>query len=184
VQQWYGVTTGGYRQRDRTYREGQGIHFGVDLAARCGTPVVAIASGRVLAIDGDYGSPPHNVVLQLDDGNQAMYGHLWERSRHVVPGQRVQPGDVVGLSGDSRGDGNCRGNPHLHLEIRVQGRSVATNPIPLIDAPWDDLTLGVYPGPRFERDLDHPRRWQFIDDQPNIVFGGRIITNFARPWPP
>jgi murein DD-endopeptidase MepM/ murein hydrolase activator NlpD len=184
VIQWYGVTTGGYRGRNSTYSQGQGIHFGIDLPAPCGTPVLAIAPGRVLAVDGPYGSPPHNVVLLLDDGNQVVYGHLLERSHFVQVGQRVQPGDVVGLSGDSTGRPSCDGNPHLHLEIRKGGRAIATNPILYIEGNWDDYSLGLYPGPRFERDLDTPRRWQFMDDQPDIRFGGPIITNFARPWPP
>jgi hypothetical protein len=184
VTNWYGVTTGGYRGRNSTYAQGQGIHFGIDFATRCGTPVVAVAPGRVIAVDGDYGSPPHNVVIQLDDGNIAMYGHLVERTRHVEPGQRVQPGQVVGNTGDSIAPYNCTRNPHLHLEIRKQGRAVATNPVPFFDTNWQDASLGVYPGPRFERDLDNPRKNQFIDDQPDIWFGGPIITNFTRPWPP
>ncbi|HEV2126752.1 MAG TPA: hypothetical protein VGW38_28680, partial [Chloroflexota bacterium] len=63
VSQWYGVTTAGYRWRTSSYGQGQGIHFGVDFAAPMRTPVVAVAPGRVIAVDGDYGSPPHNMVL-------------------------------------------------------------------------------------------------------------------------
>jgi hypothetical protein len=183
VAHWYGVTTGGYRGRNSTYSQGQGIHFGIDFAAPCGTEVVAVAAGRVIAIDGDYGSPPHNVVLQLQDGNQAMYGHLRERTRHVQVGQAVEPGQVLGNTGDSIAPYNCTRNPHLHLEIRKNGRAIATNPIPYFDTNWDDMSLGLWPGPRFERDLDNPKRHQFLDEQPDIWFGGPIITNFARPWP-
>ncbi|HXI18679.1 MAG TPA: peptidoglycan DD-metalloendopeptidase family protein [Chloroflexota bacterium] len=183
IAHWYGVTTGGYRGRNSVYSQGQGIHFGIDFPAPMGTPVVAMAPGRVVAIDGDYGSPPHNVVVQMTDGNQAMYGHLLEPSRHVRVGQTVDPGDVVGNTGDSSNPYDGFGNPHLHLEIRKRGRDTATNPVPYFDANWDDLSLGLYPGPRFERDLDNPRRYQFIDEQPDIRFGGAIITNFARPWP-
>ena len=184
VTHWYGVTTGGYRGRNSTYSQGQGIHFGIDFAAPCGSEVVAVAAGRVVAIDGDYGSPPHNVVLQLSDGNVAMYGHLVERTRHVQVGQTVEPGQVVGNTGDSIPPYTCTRNPHLHLEIRKGGRATATNPVPYFAANWDDMTLGVWPGPRFERDLDNPRRYQFLDDQPDIYFGGPVITNFARAWPP
>ena len=41
--QTYGNTTGAYRQRHTTYAAGQGIHFGVDLTAPCGTQIVAMA---------------------------------------------------------------------------------------------------------------------------------------------
>ncbi|MDQ3699338.1 MAG: M23 family metallopeptidase, partial [Chloroflexota bacterium] len=121
---------------------------------------------------------------QLFDGNQAMYGHLVERSRYVQVGQSVEPGQVLGNTGDSVAPYNCTRNPHLHLEIRKGGRASATNPVPFFDANWDDLTLGVWPGPRFERNLDDPKRFQAIDDQPDIWFGGPIITNFGRAWPP
>ena len=124
------------------------------------------------------------MVIQLADGNQAMYGHLVERSRHVQVGQTVEAGQVVGNTGDSSSPYDGFGNPHLHLEIRKRGRAVATNPVPYFDANWDDLGLGVFPGPRFERNLDDPRSHQFLDDQPDIWFGGPVITNFARPWPP
>ena len=182
--QFYGVTTGGYRGRNSAYSQGQGIHFGIDFAAPVGTPLVAVMGGRVLAIDGDYGSPPHNVVLALDDGNQAMYGHVMERSRHVQVGQRVEAGQVVANTGDSSSPYDGFGNPHVHLEIRKRGRATATNLVPYFDANWDDMSMGSYPGPRFERDLDNPRKHQFPDDQPDIYFGGPVITNFARPWPP
>jgi murein DD-endopeptidase MepM/ murein hydrolase activator NlpD len=183
INQWYGVTTGGYRWRNSTYVQGQGIHFGIDFAAPMGTPVVAVAPGTVIAVDGDFGSPPHNVVIQLADGNQAMYGHLVEPSRHVQVGQLVEPGQVVGNTGDSSAPYDGNGNPHIHLEIRKQGRAVATNPVPYFDVNWDDMGLG-YPGPRFEKNLDDPKKYQFPDDQPDIRFGGAIITNFARAWPP
>jgi murein DD-endopeptidase MepM/ murein hydrolase activator NlpD len=184
VSQWYGVTTGGYRWRNSTYVQGQGIHFGIDFAAPMGTPAVAVAPGQVIAVDGDYGSPPHNVVIRLDDGNVAVYGHLAERTRHVHPGDRVEAGQVVGNTGDGLPPYDGTRNPHLHLEIRKQGRAVATNPVPYFDVNWDDLPLGVWPGPRFEKNLDNPQANQFLDDQPDIWFGGPIITNFARPWPP
>ncbi|HET7768568.1 MAG TPA: peptidoglycan DD-metalloendopeptidase family protein [Chloroflexota bacterium] len=183
VSQWYGVTVGGYRWRVSVYGEGQGIHFGVDFAAPLRTPVLAVAAGRVIAVDGDYGSPPHNVVLKLNDGNEAVYGHLAERSQHVKVGDVVAPGQVVGLSGDSVAPYDGLRNPHLHLEIRKQGRVVATNPTTYFDANWDDMSLGVWNGALFERDLDNPRRHQFLDEQPDIRFGGPILTNFARPWP-
>ena len=47
--QAYGNTTGAYRQRRTTYAAGQGIHFGTDFTARCGTPLVAMADGVVFA---------------------------------------------------------------------------------------------------------------------------------------
>ena len=61
----YGNTTGAYRQRFTTYGASGGIHFGLDLAAPCGTEVVAIADGVVFAVDGPFGSPPHNLMIDI-----------------------------------------------------------------------------------------------------------------------
>src|SRR3974377_2353912 len=67
--QGYGNTIGAYFQRDTTYRAGQGLHFGVDFAAPCGTPVLAIGDGTVALIDApEHGALPHNLLLQLDAG--------------------------------------------------------------------------------------------------------------------
>src|SRR5438270_6210803 len=49
--QAYGNTALAYHWRVSEYGLGQGLHFGVDLAARCGTPIVAIGDGVVLEVD-------------------------------------------------------------------------------------------------------------------------------------
>jgi murein DD-endopeptidase MepM/ murein hydrolase activator NlpD len=180
VIQMYGNTTGAYAQRDTTYRAGQGLHFGIDFSAPCGTPVVAIGDGVVFAVDGPFGSPPHNVMIHHANGYSSLYGHLRERSALRV-GQQVRAGDVIGLSGDSYF--TCRSAPHLHLEIRNLAHNVTYNPVQLIEADWDALLLFGTGGASFQRDLDQPRRWQRIDDQPDASFGGPLLNNYARPWP-
>jgi murein DD-endopeptidase MepM/ murein hydrolase activator NlpD len=183
VIQWYGSTTGAYRTGSGQYSQGQGIHFGVDFAAPCGTEVVAIAPGTVIAADGDYGSPPHNLVIRHSDGNLSIYGHLLQRPTIPV-GSQVAAGQPVALSGDPQSV-TCTVAPHLHLEIRKGGRAVATNPVNYVEADWDSLSLGVQlNNVPFERDLDQSRKWQRPDDQPDIVFGGRLINQFPNAWPP
>jgi murein DD-endopeptidase MepM/ murein hydrolase activator NlpD len=179
----YGNTISAYFQRDTTYRAGQGLHFGLDFAAPCGTPVVAIGDGVVAKVDdiANHGSWPHNLLIQLDAGYVALYGHLLERSKLDV-GDRVTKGQVVGFSGDSFG--TCHSAPHLHLEIRSQDYRTAYNPINLIDADWDSLALvGAYQR-GFERDLENPRQWQYPDEQPDTKFGGPLLNNYRSPWPP
>jgi murein DD-endopeptidase MepM/ murein hydrolase activator NlpD len=180
--QGYGNTVGSYFQRDTTYRAGQGLHFGLDLAAPCGTPVVAIGDGVVAKVDAfEHGSRPHNLMLQLDAGYAALYGHLNERPKLSV-GDRVTKGQMVGLSGDSFG--TCHSAPHLHLEIRSPDYLIAYNPIKLIDADWDSLALVGAFQRGFERDLENPRQWQYPDDQPETKFGGPLLNNYRAPWPP
>ena len=187
--QLYGNTVGAYAQRDTTYRAGQGLHFGLDLAAPCGTPLVAIGDGVVVKVDArEHGSLPHNLMLRLDrqgssgsTGYAALYGHLLEHPRLTV-GQRVTKGQVVGLSGDSFG--TCHSAPHLHLEIRSADYLVAYNPVTLIEADWDSLALIGSFQRGFERDLTNPRQWQYPDDQPQTQFGGALLNNYEQPWPP
>jgi murein DD-endopeptidase MepM/ murein hydrolase activator NlpD len=180
--QLYGNTTGAFGQRDTTYRAGQGLHFGIDLSAPCGTPLVALGDGTITYTDAaEFGSMPHNLLLKLDAGYIALYGHLLERPK-LASGQRVTRGQVIALSGDSFG--TCHSAPHLHLEIRSLSYFIAYNPVELIDADWDSLALvGAYQR-GFERDLADPRRWQYPDDQPETRFGGPLLNDFAQPWPP
>jgi len=179
--QGYGNTTTAYRWRVSQYGAGQGLHFGIDLAARCGTPVVAIGDGTVLKVDAaEHGAGPHNLMIDHGNGYASFYGHLYERPR-LAPGDPIVRGQVVALTGDP--DLTCTSRPHLHLEIReTPGLRRAYNPVTLIDADWNALSLTG--GRGFERDLDNPRQWQFLDDQPEVAFGGPLLNQYTHPWPP
>jgi murein DD-endopeptidase MepM/ murein hydrolase activator NlpD len=179
----YGNTTGAYRQRDTTYAASQGIHFGIDLSSPCGTELVAVADGVVFAADNlRFGSAPHNLMIDHPDlGYASFYGHLLETPQ-VQAGQQVKAGEVVALSGDPAE--TCYGRPHLHLEIRDLKHFRKYNPLPLIQADWDNLALIGPFGRTFQRDLDEPRKWQYLDDQPEAVIGGPLLNDFANPWPP
>lgn len=178
----YGNTTGAFRRRFTTYGASGGIHFGVDLSAPCGTEIVAIADGVVFAVDGPFGSPPHNLMIDHPDlGYASMYGHLLE-TPNLQPGEVVRQGQVVALTGDSRE--TCRGRPHLHLEIRdLQYHAMKYNPVELIEANWDSLALISNRSRDFARDLTEPRKWQSLYDQPEAWTGGPIVNDFTYPWP-
>jgi len=180
----YGNTLGAYRQRNRTYVRSGGIHFGVDFSTPCGTPIVAIADGVVFAVDNqNFGSPPHNLMIDHPSEEYAsFYGHLLEPPELTV-GQEVKQGELIAMSGDSASS-TCRGRPHLHLEIRDLQHVWKYNPATLIDADWDNLALIGSFGPGFEYNLDNPRQWQHIEDQPEAVTGGPILNDFDNPWPP
>ncbi len=178
----YGNTTGAYRQRFTTYGASGGIHFGVDLSAPCGTEIVAVADGVVYAVDGPYGAPPHNLMIDHPQlGYASMYGHLLEKPK-LTPGTQVEAGDVVALVGDSRND--CTSRPHLHLEFRdLQYHARKYNPITLVDANWNNLVLTGNEGRDFTHDLADPRKWQTLYDQPGATTGGPIVNDFADVWP-
>jgi murein DD-endopeptidase MepM/ murein hydrolase activator NlpD len=179
--QGYGNTTTAYRWRVAQYAAGQGLHFGLDFAARCGTPIVAIGDGVVTDVDNlSHGAGPHNLIITHPNGYASLYGHLLQRPQ-FAPGNLVKRGQVVALTGDP--DLTCNSRPHLHLEIRTSpGLAQAVNPILLIDANWDALAVVGGAG-RFERDLNNPRQWQYLDDQPDVTFGGKLLNDYAEPWP-
>ncbi|MFF7372174.1 M23 family metallopeptidase [Streptomyces tricolor] len=89
-----------------------GSHTGVDFHAASGTSVHAVGSGTVVSAGwgGAYGN---QVVIRMADGMYTQYGHL--SSIGVTVGQKVVPGQQIGLSGAT---GNVTG-PHLHFEART-----------------------------------------------------------------
>jgi murein DD-endopeptidase MepM/ murein hydrolase activator NlpD len=180
--QFYGNTIGAYRQRKTTYDAGQGLHFGVDLSAHCGYPIVAIGDGVVSKVDAlEHGAAPHNLIIDHANGYASFYGHLLARPDLQV-GQQVVAGQVIAQVGDP--DLTCTSRPHLHLEIRNAGSyNQAFNPMQLIDADWDNLSLVGPFSPGFERDLSEPRLWQNLYDQPDVRFWGPLLNNYPDPWP-
>ncbi len=182
LNQFYGNTSVAYSRRESWYDNGEGLHFGVDFSAPCGTPVHAIGDGQVIERDNLlHGSAPHNLVILHPSGYASFYGHLLDKAI-VRVGDEVKAGQVVAYSGDP--DLTCHSRPHLHLEIRDRSLGYTFNPVPLIDADWDSLTLFGPSRPLFRTDLDNPHRWQSPFDQPEVHFGGPMLNDYRHPWPP
>jgi murein DD-endopeptidase MepM/ murein hydrolase activator NlpD len=99
------------------------LHRGVDLDVPTGTPVQAMAGGRV-RFSGVMRGFGNVVWIDHAAGLTSVYAHL---SRiDVREGQSLGAGDVIGLSGAS-GDVTA---PHLHFEVWRWGRAV--DPIPVL----------------------------------------------------
>lgn len=92
-------------------------HIGLDIAARMWDPIVAVADGVVVFAEwgGGYGNL---VIVQHGDDWRSYYAHLTEIVVEV--GQEVRQGELLGGAGTT---GYSTG-PHLHFEIRYQGRPV------------------------------------------------------------
>lgn len=86
------------------------FHRGIDYAVPQGTPIHAIADGKVIVAEYHYSWGNH-VHIVHKDGTSSNYAHMSQIKAHV--GQQVKQGDVIGLVGST---GNSTG-PHLHLEI-------------------------------------------------------------------
>ena len=91
---------------------------GVDIAAPIGTPVRAVAKGRVDYVSEDFESYGQMVILNHGDGYYTLYAHLSDIS--VSVGQEVPAGATIGASGDT---GSLKG-PVLHFEVRKGGASM------------------------------------------------------------
>jgi murein DD-endopeptidase MepM/ murein hydrolase activator NlpD len=179
--QAYGNTTFAYRYRNSVYYGGQGLHFGVDLAAPCGTEILAIGDGVVHSVDSWHGAGPHNLLINHANGYASFYGHLLVRAS-LKPGQNVQAGQVVGLSGDP--DRTCNSRPHLHLEIRdSETHARAYNPITLIEADWERIAQYGGEAVEFQQAVDDTRRWTNLFDQPETQFGYPLINQYELSWP-
>lgn len=103
-----GVLTQGYKGE---------AHHGIDIAAPEGTPVKATRKGEVVQVgwSDTYGNV---IVVNHGDGIESLYGHLGGVS--VKVGWPVIAGKEIGSCGNT---GKSSG-PHLHFEIRKNGRSV------------------------------------------------------------
>jgi murein DD-endopeptidase MepM/ murein hydrolase activator NlpD len=97
-------------------------HVGVDLAAHYGTPVKAIADGRVETA-GWCGELGRCIKIDHDDGMVSIYGHLSAITPGLEPGNQVAVGDLIGRVGSS---GLSTGS-HLHFAIEKNGQFV--NPL-------------------------------------------------------
>ena len=98
-------------------------HQGVDYAAPTGTPVSAVAGGKVVAArwSGGFG---RLVTIQHDAVYTTMYGHLSSFAPGMKEGSMVRQGDLIGRVGAS---GTATG-PHLDFRLRKNG--VFVDPIP------------------------------------------------------
>jgi murein hydrolase activator len=94
------------------------MNNGIDIEAAVGTPVHAVAKGRVDYVSDDFGTYGQIIVLNHGDGYYTLYGHLSAIS--VANGQDVAPGQIIGHSGDT---GSLKG-PILHFEIRKGSQSL------------------------------------------------------------
>jgi murein DD-endopeptidase MepM/ murein hydrolase activator NlpD len=179
----YGNTAFAFRYRRSVYINGQGLHFGIDLAAACGTPVVAIGDGTVAEVDSPaHGAGPHNLMIDHPNGLASFYGHLLARPQFRL-GDQVSAGEVVAVSGDP--DLTCTSRPHLHLEIRsAPDHRVAYNPLPLIRADWHRIGLVGSEPIRFEQDLADPEKWLTMMNQPPVQFGAPLLNDYESAWPP
>lgn len=97
-------------------------HYGVDLAAPRGTPVVASANG-VVTVAGKEGGYGNLVIINHGHGITTRYGHLNRFASNVHPGTYVKQGQVIAYVGST----GLASGPHLHYEYRIN--NIPQNPM-------------------------------------------------------
>jgi murein DD-endopeptidase MepM/ murein hydrolase activator NlpD len=97
---------------------GRRRHQGIDLLAPAGTPLVAVADGRITRLSNhDHGVGGISLRLTDHAGTGYYYAHNQRNLVHL--GQRVRRGQVIAQVGSS---GNARGGPpHLHFQLHPGG---------------------------------------------------------------
>lgn len=103
-------------------------HDGVDIAAPYGSPIYAVAAGKVSRLrqaddaDNNYGNA---VYITHRAGYQTVYAHL--KDTNVALNEEVEGGHLIGWAGNT---GNVRPRPtpsnptagsHLHLTLKKKG---------------------------------------------------------------
>lgn len=112
-----GRQTSGYGRRKAPTKGASTNHGAIDWATPTGTAIWASCGGTV-SVAGWQNGYGYVVYINHPDGNQTRYGHL---SKILVSvGQQVKQGQKIALSGNT---GRSTG-PHLHFELRVNGKPV------------------------------------------------------------
>lgn len=111
------VSSGFNRHRKHPVLGYTKAHLGVDFAAPTGTPVWAMADGKVTQA-GYKGANGNLVVIQHKGGLVSLYAHLHKIK--VKAGQQVEQKQIIGTVGST---GRSTG-PHLHFGVRVNGAYV------------------------------------------------------------
>ncbi len=94
------------------------FHYGMDFTAPTGTEIYATADGVVQAVLSSMRGFGNHVIIDHGFGYTTLYAHM---SRfNVKKGQKIKRGDVIGYVGST----GLSTAPHLHYEVKVNGKNV------------------------------------------------------------
>ena len=111
------LISSGFGYRRDPFNRRAAMHKGLDFRGAVGTPIYSAAKGRVSFVGwkGGYGK-----TIEITHGNGLMtrYAHMSKFDAKV--GDQVNAGKTIGAIGST---GRSTG-PHLHFEVRINGRAV------------------------------------------------------------
>jgi len=105
-------------------------HTGTDLGASSGTPVSSTANGTVTfaGTNGGYG---RMIEVRHFNGFTTRYAHLSRFAANVRVGTKITQKQIIGYVGMT----GLATAPHLHYELRINGRAVDARTTRLPDSP-------------------------------------------------
>ncbi|MCA1755975.1 MAG: M23 family metallopeptidase [Bacteroidales bacterium] len=94
------------------------FHYGMDFTAPTGTEIYSTGNGTVVSVLRSKRGFGNHIIVDHGYGYTTLYAHL---SRfNVKKGQKVKRGDVIGHVGNT----GLSTAPHLHYEIKLNGKNV------------------------------------------------------------
>ena len=100
-------------------------HYGLDFAAKEGTPIKAMLDGEVTLSEKDLYYTGGTIIFDHGHGVSTLYMHL--KDVNVSKGQKVKKGEVIGTVGKT---GRSTG---AHLDIRLNWYDVKLDPASVLD---------------------------------------------------
>jgi len=119
-----GVVTSGFGYRRHPITGRRSMHKGIDIAAKSGTDIVAMADGIVI-FSGRKGGYGNIVEVRHANGLETRYAH--NQRNLVKEGDMVSKGQIIAKLGST---GRSTG-PHIHFEVRRNGEAI--NPMQYLD---------------------------------------------------
>jgi murein DD-endopeptidase MepM/ murein hydrolase activator NlpD len=100
-------------------------HYGLDFAAKEGTPIKAMLDGEVTLSEKDLYYTGGTIIFDHGHGVSTLYMHL--KDVNVTKGQKVRKGEIIGTVGKT---GRSTG---AHLDIRLNWYDVKLDPASVLD---------------------------------------------------
>jgi len=149
-------------------------HYGVDLAAPIGTPVMAVADGKVIFAGWKRGFG-RTVIIKHHGGYMTYYGHLSRFGKGIKRGVKVTQRQIIGRVGKS---GLATGP---HLDYRIKKNGVFKNPFSMRFKPKSRLKGELL----YTFDKWRTRWAKYLDGQEKnrkLFVDTKIVTGPPEGW--
>jgi len=109
----------GFGMRRHPIHKIRRMHTGVDWAASRGTPIMAAGNGKITKAGWSSGYG-RRIELRHANGYTTTYSHMTGFAKGIREGGEVSQGQIIGYVGST----GLSTGPHLHYEVKVNGRFV------------------------------------------------------------